>query len=708
MRHPLSRFTRLIRTSLRYKLLALVLFPILLIMPISLVVAVIWGSNYSYEQLLIKVNTDLAVADDHFRRIREDYLNSLGRLAESHAFYTALESKSDSAIQQQLKALKQNAGFSYLHLLDGAGNRYFDPDRHGHTSASLLAAMQGSPRVGIEIFSADDLAAISPLLAKQVELMLIDTRRARPTDRKREDRGMVIRALYPVKDSRGELIALLDGGVLLNGNFDFVDTIRDLVYGPGSLTAGSIGTVTVFLDDVRITTNVPRRPDERALGTRVSDAVRTQVLDEGEKWIDRAFVVNDWYISAYEPILDVNGDRVGMLYAGFLEAPFRNELWQALGVLILFFLALMLFSGLLSVLGAKSIFKPLEMMNAVMGATRQGKTKRIGEVSSQDEIGVLARELDLLLELLRKRNQQVQEWAEQLEDKVEARTSELKRKNEKLISTIRVLRETRAQLIMAEKLAALGELTAGVAHEINNPTAVIIGNLDLLVDELGEQAEPVRHEIDLIIEQVFRIKDIIQNLLEYAKPERYSGELRLIDVNEVVQNTQVLVRHLRSQSQFEISMQLHAVQPVRMNPNELQQVLVNLIVNAVHALDKQGGRIDIETRDWPGQGVVIHVRDNGIGMDEAELGKIFNPFYSHMRKGRGTGLGLSISYGLMQKYGGSISVESQPGKGSTFSVWLLREPKPIAEGSPEMLDALDVSDEIMQRGNGPAGKASRG
>ncbi|MEJ2592849.1 MAG: cache domain-containing protein, partial [Candidatus Thiodiazotropha sp.] len=349
MANPLIRFRELIRQSLRYKLLALVLFPILVIMPVSLGLAVLWGSNFSYEQLLIKVNTDLAVAEDHFRRIREDYLNDLGRLAESHAFNTALEAKSDSAIAAQLDALRRSAGFSYLHLLDREGNRYLEPDRHGHTSPSLLAAMQGKPRVGIEIFSAADLDAESPGLADKVRIPLVDTRRARPTDRRTEDRGMMIRALYPVKDSRGEIMALLDGGVLLNGNFDFVDTIRDLVYGPGSLPKGSIGTVTVFLDDVRITTNVPRRPDERALGTRVSDAVRTQVLDRGEKWIDRAFVVNDWYISSSEPIIDVNGYRVGMLYAGFLEAPFRNQLWQALGALILFFLALMLFSGLVSV-----------------------------------------------------------------------------------------------------------------------------------------------------------------------------------------------------------------------------------------------------------------------------------------------------------------------------------------------------------------------
>ncbi|MEW7988331.1 MAG: cache domain-containing protein [Candidatus Thiodiazotropha sp.] len=677
------RIIEAIRGSLRYKLLVLVLFPILLIMPIALGLAIYWGSQFSYEQLFIKVNTDLSVAEDNFHRLQEDYLNTLGRLAESYAFYTALESKSGLVVNTQLAELQQSAGFSYLHLLGVDGKRLFlsygEAEKRGHSSPSLLAALQGHPRVEIEIFSAEALDEQSPGLAKQVELPLIDTPRARPTVQRIEGRGMMIRALYPVKNSRGQVVAVLDGGVLLNANFKFVDTIRDLVYGPGSLPRGSIGTVTVFLNDVRITTNVPRTPNQRALGTRVSDEVRTQVLDDGEKWIDRAFVVNDWYISAYQPIIDVNGERVGMLYAGFLESPSRNALWQALGVLILLFLALMLFSSILSISGAKSIFKPLEIMMAVVRATREGYTKRIGKISSMDEIGVLANEFDLLLDLLQERNLQVQQWADQLEEKVDERTAELKLKNQKLVTTIQILRETRAQLIAAEKLAALGELTAGVAHEINNPTAVMLGNLDLLVEELGDNATPVKGEIDLIIEQIFRIKDIINNLLQYARPDEITETPSVIDVNEVVQHTLALVRYLRKQKQFEIRLDLNAARPVKINPHELQQVLVNLFVNAVHALDSSAGIISLSTDDWDEKGVVIRIEDNGMGIEEEQTEMIFNPFHTSKRVGEGTGLGLSVSYGLIKKYGGDITVRSDQGQGSLFSVWILQEPDLMEE-----------------------------
>jgi Signal transduction histidine kinase regulating C4-dicarboxylate transport system len=451
-----------IRNTVRYKLLALTLFPILLVMPVALLAAVYWGSSFSYQQLFMKVTTDLSVAHDMFHRLRRDYLGELARLGESYTFRNALEGGKVEALRGQLQALRRKRGFDFLNLVDGNG-RILDPARGEggefvrHSSA-LVAALGGEATVGVEIYSNRELARESPPLAQRVRLPLVETPRARPTRRNEEDRGMVIRALYPVRNARNQVIGVLDGGVLLNGNFTFVDTLRDLVYGSGSLPEGSIGTVTVFLDDVRISTNVPLAPGERALGTRVSNEVRTRVLDEGHTWIDRAFVVNDWYISSYEPILDVDGNRVGMLYAGFLETPFRHALWQALMVLVLFFLVLMGLSAFISIRGAKSIFRPLETMSRVVRSVRSGEPMRMPRVRATDEIGELAREFDAMLVLLQERNRQISEWAERLEDKVRERTAELERKNEELEQTIRLLRETRRQLVMAEKLAALGEV----------------------------------------------------------------------------------------------------------------------------------------------------------------------------------------------------------------------------------------------------------
>ena len=685
-----------IRHTVRYKVLVLVLFPILLVMPIALVLAIYWGATFSYEQLYIKVNTDLSVSHDVFERIKRDYLNALGKTAESYTFRTELSRENTKSLQLQIKQLQQEYSFSYIHLTDPYGSPIHQAGlklkRSGvRYSSAFENARRGIASSGVEIFTASDLTREN--LADSVRLPLIDTPRARPTDKTVEDRGMMIRALYPIVDSENKVLAILDGGVLLNANFTFVDVIRDLVYGPGSLISGSIGTVTVFLDDVRITTNVPVKSGERALGTRVSDEVRTNVLDQGHTWIDRAFVVNDWYISSYEPILDVDGNRVGMLYAGFLEAPFRQSLINALIVLVLLFFALMGLTGLVAVLGAKTIFKPIELMSSVVHATGEGEEKRIGLIESRDELGSLAREFDVMLDLLSERKTIIQNWAREMEEKVEERTFELKLKNKELTNTIRVLRKTRQQLVIAEKLAALGELTAGVAHEINNPTAVMLGNLDVISAEMGSKLEPVQDEIDLVVKQIYRIKDITNNLLQYAKPDAYAGYINETDANDMIDETLKLVHHLRSYIVYKFDLSLDSTLLININQQELQQVLVNLISNAIQALPEQDGCVTIQSRDYQNKGIQIIVRDNGHGMDEDSISKVFNPFYTTKTQGEGTGLGLSISYGLVRRYGGNIEVSSVQGAGTEFTVTLLCDPIMIEDEEmiQEQLEEIEVA-----------------
>ena len=234
----LTNIANKIRHTVRYKVLVLVLFPILLVMPIALMLAIYWGANFSYEQLYIKVNTDLSVSHDVFERIKRDYLNALGKTAESFAFRTELSRGNTKSLDQQIALLQKEYAFSYIHLTDQHGNPIDQQDQGEkhieiRPSSALENAKKGLASSGVEIFTASDLAREN--LADSVRLPLIDTPRARPTDKTVEDRGMMIRALYPIVDSEGRVLAILDGGVLLNGNHTFVDVIRDLVYGPGSL-----------------------------------------------------------------------------------------------------------------------------------------------------------------------------------------------------------------------------------------------------------------------------------------------------------------------------------------------------------------------------------------------------------------------------------------------------------------------------------------
>ncbi|HEY5718111.1 MAG TPA: cache domain-containing protein, partial [Motiliproteus sp.] len=511
-------------------------------------------------------------------------------------------------------------------------------------------------------------------------LPLVATPRALPTERVAEDRGMVIHVVYPLVTSYGEVFAFLSAGVLLNGNFQFVDSLRDLVYAKGSLVEDSLGTVTVFLGDVRISTNVPSRldaPGRRALGTRVSREVSERVLVRGENWIDRAFVVSEWFVSAYEPIVDVNGDRVGILYAGFLETPFKQSYFQALQWLVGLFVAVTLLCVLLAVLGAKAIFRPIEAMAKVIREVREGHDLRIGKLDSRDEIAELALRFDDMLDQLQLQREQIQSAAVVLEQKVEERTSELQQKTRDLQENLDLLNRTRQQLVAKEKLAAIGELTAGIAHEINNPTAVILGHMDLLMQDLGELGEPVRGDADMIVQQVYRIRAIINNLLQYSRPNDYVSKLAPVDLNRVVNDSLALVRHDLERKAAQVKLDLRASQLVGGNHQQFQQVLINLLVNAMNAIDPQG-RLTIRTRDWFDSGVLLMVRDNGCGIAAETLPRIFDPFFSQTKGG--TGLGLSVSYGILQRFGAEIEVRSRPGVGSAFFIWFRRNPPQDQEG----------------------------
>ncbi len=689
--------------SLRHKLLALVLGPLLLLTGTVIYLTAHWTTSYTYKQLFTKVNTDLRVTQDVFDRIQVDRQRALTALANSSAFLAKLSASDTAGILRLLDKQTENGDFDFVNLLSSNGSsRLSDTgwEKHNLNTSPLTQSVfdHATPwnsldtATGIEIYSRDEWSAESEQLAKKVVFPLIKTPRAAPTEKTQEERAMVIRVLQRVRGADGNTSGVLEGGLLLNRNYGFVDEIRDLVYGPGSLAEGSRGTVTVFLDDVRITTNVPGSEDARALGTRVSLEVRNTVLESGRTWIDRAFVVNDWYISAYQPIVDVHGERVGMLYAGYLEAPFRKDLYNGIALTAAVVLAGSLLAVVAAIVGAKSIFKPVESIARVVRATAAGERQRIGDLKVHDEIGELATQFDSMLDTLEENSAQIKANANELEQKVQERTTELEQKNTTLQESITLLHEAQQKLATAERLAAVGQLTAGVAHEINNPTAVILGNMDILIQEMGDHRHDVQTEIDLIIEQVYRIRSITDRLLQYSRPgttaplsnqervgfpsmvsaefndETSPTELVPVDVNDLIDSSLVLVKQELAAKSIVLETVFNAVPRVAIDKQELQQVIVNLVLNASQAVSEHG-HIMIKTSTSQDNQVKIDIQDNGVGIAAANRSRVFDPFFTHGKEG-GTGLGLSVSYGIARRYGGDIDVESAPGKGACFSVLL--------------------------------------
>ncbi|MFQ5759384.1 MAG: ATP-binding protein, partial [Acidiferrobacterales bacterium] len=675
----------LVRTTLRYKLLLLVLFPTLLAMPATLGLTIYWFNSFTRDNLFLKVKSDREVAQHAFRQLQQDYGTALQRLADSYSFRLLLTNGDAHGLQSELTSLIDEEGFTFAHLTDELGNWLHEEhvEALGSSKPSPLTnrAMRGRPSAALEVFTPDDLQREDPALIERMRVPLADEQ-----ERAYEDRTVVIRAVYPIRDSGGQVLALLDGDIALNGNDTIIEELRERVYGPGTLPSGGVGAMALLLDNVRISTNLTLDQQDTALGTKVSIETRDKVLgEEGSIWLTRDLIGEQWYISAYQPVFDADGQGIGMLQSSILEAPFRNAHYRAAALLLLIFVVVIALATWVVLRGARSIFKPIEQMTNVVRATQAGIDRRTGRIDSQDEIGELAVQFDAMLDLLQRRNQQISRAAEQLEAKVEDRTRELEQKNTDLERTVKLLREARQQLVMAEKLASLGQMAAGIAHEINNPTAVIIGNLDLLVAELGDAANSVHGEVDMIIQQVDRIRYIVDGLLQFARPSNPADNLDMeeVDINRTVKDTLVLVKHAVEKGEATVHVELNASRTVRIRRYELQEVLINLLLNAARAVSA-GGIIEVITTDWEEQGVVVSVKDNGVGIAPEKLGRVFDPFYTTDTRD-GTGLGLSVSYGLIQRYGGEITVESELHRGSVVHVWLKEEPV-LADQGAELED----------------------
>jgi signal transduction histidine kinase len=388
-------------------------------------------------------------------------------------------------------------------------------------------------------------------------------------------------------------------------------------------------------------------------------------MGEGRTWLDSAFVVNDWYISAYEPLVDTYGKRVGMLYVGFLQKPFDAAKYETLLIIALAFIVITAATVPIFLRWARSIFMPLERVTATIGEVESGNlSARTKLPASGDEIGRVAFHLDTLLDQVQERDRQLREWNEELNTRVRDRTRDLELANLKLEATTK-------QLIMSEKLAAIGEITAGVAHEINNPIAVMQGNLDVIRSVIGADVDKAKVEFRLLDEQIHRISQIITKLLQFARPEEYAGYIERHAPGSVVQDCLPLVQHLLNKTDIKVVREDRASRLVLMNRTELQQVVINLIVNAIHAMP-DGGTLTLRSFDADrdgGPGIAVEVADTGMGIGADVVDKVFDPFFTTKRR-EGTGLGLSISQTRVKRQRGQITVESEIGSGSTFRIWL--------------------------------------
>ena len=351
---------------------------------------------------------------------------------------------------------------------------------------------------------------------------------------------------------------------MLNNDERVVDAITRIVY-----DRQVTGAATVFLGDVRIATSVRDGAGNRATGTLMSAAVADDVLGRGRSWSDRAFVLNDWFISAYEPIRDPQDKVIGALYVGMPERPFLNIRSR----LNLVFSAVLLFVSLIGVTLSTWISRRLARPVRALaeGARRIAAGEHIEPIvaSTRDEIGLLADEFNTM-------NREVNSLRNTLEEKVVERTTQLEEKNQLLLAT-------QKELAKAERLSGLGLLAAGVAHEINNPLAVIRGNAELLQDEIPAPSEE-REEVEAIMVEVGRIERIVNNLRVLSRSglqrvSRFSLGQLLDDILDQIGHQIALEPYRIVRGYWGRDREIEG------DKDQLRQVFTNLIINGLQAMD---------------------------------------------------------------------------------------------------------------------------
>jgi len=326
-----------------------------------------------------------------------------------------------------------------------------------------------------------------------------------------------------------------------------------------------------------------------------------------------------------------------------------------------------------SFLFARHITVPLRKLVAFTERLGSGDLSAEVEIGTQDELGLLGDSFNRMVRSLGESRRELESSNQSLEERrleLEITNEDLRRSKEETERVNRALEEAHAQVIQAGKMAAFGELGAGLAHDLKQPLASIRGFAQLMGRRLANKDPEVDRHLKLIIESVDHMNQIVATLKDFAR--KSSVEFRDVDVNQVLERTCLLFEgQLRSKS---VKLELHLEKDlplVRGEPNQLQQVFTNLLANARDALEPGGGTVRVRSQSLGGgEQIVISVTDNGPGIQPEHLGKIFSSFFTTKPEGKGTGLGLSITEGIVNDHGGRIDVTSRPHEATTFRIHL--------------------------------------
>ncbi len=655
-------FKKALEKFLNLPLRAKFILSFLLVISLGGIVSLIFGTRLEHKTIFslaqAKVKHDLASAWMVYHEKLND-VRDIVRLNSTHeSIQKAIKRNEKEILKKYLGRVTKEFNLDMLTLTDTQGKvilRTTQPEIMGDDQLNdplVIRALKGETVAATQIIPREELLKEGKDLVARAYLKLIPPPTAAPRTEDYEENGMVLKAASPLIDEEGTILGVLYGGILLNQNYEIVDRVKEIVYKGEKYKGIETGTATIFQHDLRISTNVKKANGERAIGTRVSKEVNQAVLKEGKPWIHRAFVVNEWYIAAYEPIKNIDGRIIGILYVGMLEKPYidlrNNVMIKFTGMAILCVVLLLTILFFIT----STIIHPIQGVVFATNKIAQGDLDHKVEINFRDEIGQLAQSFNQMTENLKKANEKLIKWGKTLEKRVEERTKEL--------------REMQDYLIQSEKLASLGKMSAGVAHEINNPLTSILINTHLMLEKL-EKNHAFHEYLSLIADETTRCTNIVKGLLEFSRQSL--PQKAYTDINEIINRTLQLLENQTSFQNISIIKKLNQNLPqIRVDKDKVEQVFWNLMINASEAMP-DGGTFNISSQfSTDKKYIEIEFIDTGKGIPKVNINKLFDPFFT--TKSSGTGLGLAVSYGIIEQHQGKIEVKSELGQGSVFTISL--------------------------------------
>lgn len=540
--------------------------------------------------------------------------------------------------QEDLSAYKEKIGLDYIYQIT--------PEQKQQIKSLIaLRAFDGSGVGGTRIIAQEELVRINNNLPQATMIDILPTPKASPTNKKVLEQVMAIEYAMPIIDQTGKLVKVIYGGKVINRDFSLVDKMRNLVFQNRVYEGRDMGTVTIFQDDVRVATTVLTNAKQRAIGTRISAVVYNAVVTNQRSWVDRAFVVNAWYLTAYEPILDIDANIIGVLYVGVLEKPFVDT---ERAIILVFF----------TIIGAAGVLAAILALILTAAITNPMTTilKATSKIASGD------------LQHRVKTNSPLIELRE-LADAFNRMLSKLDEREKSLIVSNSKLEELNRNYL---------DLVGFVSHELKGIlSSIVLNAYNLRKEFLGPMNDAQKRALVSMSRNLDYLSATVKNFLNLSRIEKDEIMLKKTKANLKEQIFDVAIEafsQLAQEKNMTIDAQVDSEIIVDMDIGLIQIVVNNLLSNAIK-YGAQGGVIKIITKIKPGI-LEVEVYNDGKPIASIDIDKLFKKFsrliYAGMEKVKGTGIGLFITKKVIEQHGGEIWVEPK-NAGNSFKFTIKTE-----------------------------------